>query len=247
MALQNPTSQLSVPLNNPIATAGMNLGSRHSRLSLHTQLAHFRKVSSGSSPLQTVVYPSFKRLVPRVMNVTGGQSGGPDKVRHVYLEKVRNLWERCPEPIKVFPWDRAYTKFFHRLFSLTFEVGKWLFIPVLFVSSLSEMTYCGWQNKELLIPIGMLAGIYLAGILKETAIELSENLQEGGFPWHLVIIGAFFALIKFPGPYYPYWGRIFLPHFANGGLWRTLWFAHIWYKSQFKTAEGETNLETNFE
>lgn len=247
MALQNPTSQLSVPPNNLIVTAGMNFGSRHSRLLLQSQLAHFRKVSSVSSPPQTVGKWKIKRLVPRVMDVTRGQSGGPDKIRHVYLEKVRNLWERCPEPIKVFPWGRAYNNFFHRLFRLTFEVAKWLFIPVLFVSSLSEMTYCGWQNKELLIPIGMLAGIYLAGIFKETAIELSENLQEGGFPWHLVIIGAFFALIKFPGPYYPYWGRIFLPHFANGGLWRTLWFAHIWYNGQFTTAEGETNLGTNFE
>lgn len=238
MALQNPTSHLSMPPSNLIAAAGMKLGSRHSRLLHHSQLAYFRKASPVSSPSKTVAYRNFKRLVPHAMNMTRGQSGYPEKFSHLYLEKVKNLWERCPEPIKVFPWDRAYNFFLHRIFMLTFEVAKWMFIPVLFVSSLSEIVYCGWQNKELLIPIGMLAGIYLAGVLKETAVELSENLQEGGFPWHLFIIGAFFALIKFPGPYYPYWGRIFLPHFANGGLWRTLWFAHMWHKSQFKTAGG---------
>lgn len=49
-------------------------------------------------------------------------------------------------------------------------------------------------------------------------------------PWHLIAIGIFFTLLKLPGPYYPYWGRIFIPHLANGALWRTLWLAFMWYR-----------------
>ena len=54
------------------------------------------------------------------------------------------------------------------------------------------------------------------------------DCQDAEVPWHLIAMAIFFTLIKLPGPYYPYWGRIFIPHFANGGLWRTLWFAFLW-------------------
>ena len=56
------------------------------------------------------------------------------------------------------------------------------------------------------------------------------DFQDAEVPWHLIAIAIFFTLIKLPGPYYPYWGRIFIPHFANGALLRTLWFMFLWYK-----------------
>eukprot|EP01018_Ginkgo_biloba_P013886 Gb_31998 [translate_table: standard] len=245
MAVQIPILQL-LPRPKSHLAAGMSLRIGPSRL-LQSQehLVYFQVLSSISSSSLRVVSQNSTRLVSRAINMTSGQSGSPEEMRNVHFENVRSLWDRCPEPIRVFPWKKAYEKFVQRLFSLAVEVAKWLFIPILIVSSLSEMTYCGGQNKELLIPIGMLAGSALAGILKETAVELSEKLKEGSFPWHLVIIGAFFALVKFPGPYYPYWGRVFLPHFANGGLWITLWFAHIWYKKPSKATEIESNRGKN--
>lgn len=64
------------------------------------------------------------------------------------------------------------------------------------------------------------------------------GLQDAEVPWHLIAIGIFFTVIKLPGPYYPYWGRLFIPHFANGALWRTLWFAFLWYRKPKKASEA---------
>ncbi|KAG1327245.1 hypothetical protein COCNU_01G011790 [Cocos nucifera] len=60
-----------------------------------------------------------------------------------------------------------------------------------------------------LVPIPLLAGFAIAGILKDTATELSPDLKEGGCPGDLLLIN---------------------PHFANGGLWRTIWFALMRYR-----------------
>lgn len=55
-----------------------------------------------------------------------------------------------------------------------------------------------------------------------------SDFQDAQVPWHLIAIAIVFTLIKLPGPYYPYWGRILIPHFANGVLLRALWFAILW-------------------
>ncbi|RVW61280.1 hypothetical protein CK203_020639 [Vitis vinifera] len=61
-------------------------------------------------------------------------------------------------------------------------------------------------------------------------------------PWHLIAIAIFFTLLKLPGPYYPYWGRIFIPHFANGGLLRTLWSVFLWYRRPRETILQQKSL-----
>ncbi|KAL1812271.1 hypothetical protein ACET3Z_022336 [Daucus carota] len=38
------------------------------------------------------------------------------------------------------------------------------------------------------------------------------------------------------GPYYPYGGHILILHIANGGLLRTLWLPHLWYRRTKKAA-----------
>ena len=63
-----------------------------------------------------------------------------------------------------------------------------------------------------------------------TAAYALFDFQEAEVPWHLIAIAIFFTLIKLPGPYYPYWGRIIIPHFVNGVLLRTIWFAIMWYR-----------------
>ncbi|KAH9294902.1 hypothetical protein KI387_038490, partial [Taxus chinensis] len=137
----------------------------------------FQKLSLVPRSSPAVVYQRPIQLVTCALNISRGQSGGPEEIQNVYLEKVKNLLERGREPMKAFPWKQAYTHFLHRLFSLAFWVAKWLVIPVVIISSLSEITYCGLENKEVFIPFAMLTGSFLAGILKETAIELSKDLQ----------------------------------------------------------------------
>lgn len=72
------------------------------------------------------------------------------------------------------------------------------------------------------------------------------NFQEAEVPWHLIAVAIFFTLIKLPGPYYPYWGRILIPHIANGGLLRTLWFTFLWYRRPKKAAASPETLSDNF-
>ncbi|XP_024529839.1 uncharacterized protein LOC112346051 isoform X2 [Selaginella moellendorffii] len=129
------------------------------------------------------------------------------------------------DPLRSFPWDVAAKRFAARLSDLVWTALKWLTIPVLLVSSASELAYTLVHGKALFVPVSMLLGIALAGIMNEVAKEVSPSLRKG-FPFHLVVIGVGFGLIKMPGPSYPFWGRIILPHFANGGLWQTCYL--IW-------------------
>lgn len=118
-------------------------------------------------------------------------------------------------------------------------VGKWLVIPILIVTALREVVFTVSTSKELFIPIGLLAGTMLAGILKETAATLGTDFQDGALPWHLVMVGLFFALAKVIAPKYPIWVRAFLVHFANGGLWQTIRFSISWKTSK----EGNQGVE----
>ncbi|XP_058080769.1 uncharacterized protein LOC131228953 [Magnolia sinica] len=188
-------------------------------------------------------------IVSLAANMAAGQSDGPDKLNlDRSLEVVRKLWDSLPQPVKSFPWTKTFSNFAHIILELVYAVTKYLCLPLLAVSSLSEMSYCAQERKMILIPIPLLAGIAVAGVLKDTAIELSPELKEEEFPWHLLAIAVFFTLLKLPGPYYPYWGRILVPHFANGGLWRTLWFAFLWYRrprESLRTAFGTSVDESH--
>ncbi|XP_008792600.2 uncharacterized protein LOC103709155 [Phoenix dactylifera] len=169
-------------------------------------------------------------IVPLAFSSTSGNSDGHGKLYMDALIAARKLFDAFPQPVKSFPWRRALVIFQNLIFELARAVSKYLCVPLLAVTSLSEMSYCAHERKMGLIPIPFLIGLVLAGVLKDAAVELSSDLKEGGFPWHLLLIAIFFTLLKLPGPYYPYWGRLFIPHFANGGLWRTVWLALMWYR-----------------
>lgn len=172
------------------------------------------------------------------MNMTAGQSGNPEKINlDRIMNKARKIWDSSPQSVKTFPWNRALENFIQLILDLIVSVIKYLCLPVLVVSSLSEMSYCAHEKKLFLIPIPLLVGVAVAGVLRETALELSPLLKDAEVPWHLIAIAIFFTLLKLPGPYYPYWGRIFIPHFANGGLLRTLYFAFLWYRRPQKASE----------
>lgn len=190
----------------------------------------------------------YRNAGPKIlcaMNMTAGQSGEPEKINldHI-MYKAKMCWDSCPQPVKSFPWNIALGNFMQLIIDLTLAVIKCLFVPVLAVSSLSEMSYCAHEKKLFVIPLPLLIGAAVAGVLKETALELSPLLKDAEVPWHLITSAIFFTLIKLPGPYYPYWGRIFVPHFANGGLLRTMWFAYLWYRRPQKALEPNSVNDT---
>ncbi|XWS67986.1 hypothetical protein CRYUN_Cryun04dG0051500 [Craigia yunnanensis] len=180
---------------------------------------------------QNRVIWNTKPSICSAVNMATGQSGDPEKINFDHIiEKARRLRDSSPLPMKRFPWNRALENFVQLILDLIMAVVKYLSLPLLAVSSLSEMSYCAHERKLTIIPVPLLVGFVLAGFLKETSMELSPLLKDAEVPWHLIAIAIFFTLIKLPGPYYPYWGRIFIPHFANGALLRTLWFMFLWYR-----------------
>ncbi|XP_022876180.1 uncharacterized protein LOC111394552 [Olea europaea var. sylvestris] len=172
-----------------------------------------------------------------IMNMVNGQSDEPGKLQFGYImDKSRKLWDNAPQPVKSFPWKKASGNFIQLILDLVLAVIKYLSLPVFTITSISEMSYCAHEKKLFLVPLPFLVGVAVAGVLREAAIASSPSLKNAEVPWHLVAIALFFTLLKLPGPYYPYWGRIFIPHFANGGLSRILWFAFLLYRKPGKSS-----------
>lgn len=295
------------------------------------------------------------------MNMTAGQSDDSGKMKlDQLIDRARQLWESSPQPVKSFPWKRAAQNFVQLILDLIIAVVKYLCVPLLAVSSLSELSYCAHAKKLFFFPIPILIGMVIAEVFKLAALDVSpllkvklvclnpvcivetfqqvHSLQEShatlfntswlqhtlprwpfcfaayfytsfriaaypdarvknlrGFlhfsllvfltilqeklewklksliyywsllsafncqtaevPWHLIVMAIFFTLLKLPGPYYPFWGRIVIPHIANGGLLRTLWFAFLWYRrpqialrtasSQHSESGSQSEVEPN--
>lgn len=87
------------------------------------------------------------------------------------------LWDNCPQSVKSFPWKKALGNFVQLVLDLTLAVVKYLCVPLLAVSSLSEMSYCAHERKLFLVPVPLVIGITVAGVLKETALDLSPRLK----------------------------------------------------------------------
>ncbi|KAJ8763420.1 hypothetical protein K2173_002303 [Erythroxylum novogranatense] len=190
---------------------------------------YFREHSCNLSIKPIWVVQQSRFNVSCEINMALGEPGEPEKINiDHFVSKAKKLWDSCPQPVKSFPWDRALDNFIQLMIDLVVTVSKYLCGPLLLISSLSEMSYCARQKKLFLVPFPLLFGIALASVLTETALEISPLLKDAEVPWHLIVIATVFALIKLPGPYYPYWGRIFIPHLANGVLWRCLWLAFLW-------------------
>ncbi|PIN08292.1 hypothetical protein CDL12_19145 [Handroanthus impetiginosus] len=171
------------------------------------------------------------------MNMAANQPDDPRKLSFAHIvDKARSLYDSFPPPVKSFPWNKTLENFIQLILDVGLAVIKYLSVPLFVVTSISEMSYCAHERKLYLIALPFLVGVAVAGVLRDAALEASSYLKYAEVPWHLIAILIFFALLKLPGPYYPYWGRIFIPHFANGALWRTLWFMFLWYRRPQKTA-----------
>lgn len=112
------------------------------------------------------------------INMTAGGFGEPMKAKlDLISQKARSIWDSSPQPVKSFPWNKAAESFIQLILDLVLAVMKYLSVPLLAVSSLSEMSYCAHERKLFFVPIPILVGVALAGILKETALELSPLLK----------------------------------------------------------------------
>ena len=93
------------------------------------------------------------------------------------IDKVQKLWDISPEPVKKFPHNKALDNFIQLILDLILVVVKYLAVPVFAVTSLSEMSYCAHERKLVFVPLPVLFGVAVAGILKETALQLSPRLR----------------------------------------------------------------------
>lgn len=158
-----------------------------------------------------------------------GQAGDSGKFNLDHIKaKVKNFCDQLPEPVKAFPWIQVLENFLQLVLDLSLTVIKYLSIPLLAVTSISELIYCAHERKLDLVPIPLICGIVVGGIMTATAEKLSPLPKDAVVPWHLIALAMVFVLLKLPGPYYPFWGRIFIPQLANGGLLRIFWSLHLW-------------------
>lgn len=199
-------------------------------------LAQFSEVHAfGQSVKPSRLLQNSRHNISCAMNMTAGQSDDPGQMNHL-INKARKLWESSPQPVKIFPWKRAGLNFIQLILDLVLAVFKYLCVPLLAVSSLSEMSYCAQEKKLFFVPVPVIIGMAIAEVLKLAALDVSPLLKDAEVPWHLFVMAIFFTMLKLPGPYYPFWGRILIPHIANGGLLRTLWFAFLWYRRPQKAS-----------
>jgi hypothetical protein len=123
----------------------------------------------------------FQNTRPRIscaINMSADQSDDPVKLKLKHLmDKARKLWDNCPQSVKSFPWNRALENFVQLILDLILAVVKYLCVPLLAVTSLSEMSYCAHERKLFLVPVPLLIGIAVAGVLSETALDLSSVLK----------------------------------------------------------------------
>lgn len=112
------------------------------------------------------------------VNMAAGQSGDSEDARfRCLIDKVGELWDGSPEPVKSFPWNRALENFIQLVVDLTLAVVKMLCVPLLGITSLSEMSYCAQERKLFFVPLALIIGFAVAGILKDTALEISPFIK----------------------------------------------------------------------
>ncbi|ESQ30536.1 hypothetical protein EUTSA_v10011746mg [Eutrema salsugineum] len=221
--LSSPQSSVATRLHSPLLSTQFT--SSYSKSNTYSKCANEAKLS--------------KRFLCRSIHMESGHSGEPKRLSFDNLmRRTKDVWNNSPQFIKEFPWNKAFENFIQLVLDLTISVVKFLFVPVLAVSSISEMSYCAHERKLALVPFPLVIGVLVGGFLQGTALKISPRLKEAEVPWHLIAMMMLFTLIKLPGPYYPYWGRLFVPHFANGVLFRALWSMFFWYKKTRDNTSG---------
>lgn len=124
------------------------------------------------------MFQNSRHKILCAINMSAGQSDDPGKTKLEHLlDSAMKLWDSTPLPVKSFPWGRAFDNFIQLILDLILAVVKYLSVPLLLVSSLSEMSYCAYQKKLILVPAPLFIGIAVAGVLRQTALDLSPRLK----------------------------------------------------------------------
>ncbi|XVE49145.1 hypothetical protein DITRI_Ditri01bG0058800 [Diplodiscus trichospermus] len=158
------------------------------KMSLKIRSPFLHKGTDSSQYLEAHRYQVIWNTKPSIcsaINMATGQSGDPERINFDHIiEKARRLWDSSPLPVKRFPWNRVLDNFVQLILDLIVAVVKYLSLPLLAVSSLSEMSYCAHERKLTIVPLPLLIGFVLAGVLKETALEISPLLKVCVFVSH---------------------------------------------------------------
>ena len=110
--------------------------------------------------------------------MTAGRSDESGKLKFDHIvHKAKQLWDGSPQPVKSFPWNRAFDNFIQLILDTALVVIKYLSLPIFAVSCLSEMSYCAHERKLYFVPLPFLVGAAVAGILRTAALESSPSLK----------------------------------------------------------------------
>ncbi|RZR71860.1 hypothetical protein BHM03_00007989 [Ensete ventricosum] len=109
--------------------------------------------------------------------MSAAASGDSDGSTRLSMDDIRKLFDRFPQPVKSFPWMRVLWSFQNIIWELVWAVAKYLSVPLLAVTSLSEMSYCAHERKMGVIPIPFVVGFVVAGHLKDVAEQFPSALK----------------------------------------------------------------------
>ncbi|KAL5542457.1 hypothetical protein UlMin_010167 [Ulmus minor] len=114
-----------------------------------------------------------------------GDEGYVIKLDHL-VDKARKLWDSSPSQVN-FPWNRAFGNFIQLVLHLVLAIVKYLSVPLLAVSSLSKMSYCAHKRKLFMVPVPLIIGLAVAGVLRQTALNVCPILKDTMI-WLVIII-----------------------------------------------------------
>ncbi|CAJ2675289.1 unnamed protein product [Trifolium pratense] len=137
-------------------------------------------------------------------------------------EAIPKLTEAMPSSVQEFPWRNAQHTLLDRLLLLVPEALKWSLVVYFIFSTLSDVVYTFFINRELIIPVGLFVGCLIADFLKEISLELFRG-SENDLKWHRLGLCGLFVLVKFTSKWFSTQPGVFLLHVANGGLMQLLW------------------------
>ncbi|XP_028796097.1 uncharacterized protein LOC114752669 [Neltuma alba] len=159
-----------------------------------------------------------------IMKISMADHNEPDEVKLQIGNMKEKLREMLPISVQEFPWGKAEHKLVDRLISLAREALKWFLVLFFVFSSMSDIAYTLYINRELVIPIGLLVGCLTADFLKETSQELFHISEDKGLNQQVLGMYCFFVFVKIISAWFGIQARVFLLHVANGGLMQALWY-----------------------